>query len=378
MSTITDLPSTVNVDGKDEDAHIIGSGLLPHHIRELRASGLSDKTILEARIFSEVDRVKLARYLERKTYPRNCGPGLIFPFIDTDGNVAMRRVKPDRPQKRNGKPVKYIQPSGVPTRPYFPPGVRSAIDEPKHELLVTEGEKKALKGTQEGYATIGLTGVDCWHGKKSTALHIELSEIRWHNRPAYIVFDSDAADNVNVRNNECLLAAALQTHGAIVKVVRLPTGPNGEKVGLDDYLVARGHDLRKLLDAAEEPEPPDAGSIKEPASDIIFENEAESILSLEKKDGLSRLWYWNDNFWRWRNGFYRELPDGEVRAKITEHLNRSFFKVTKTAITNVVEQLRAQSFLSGRTAAPAWLRSASDECKKWDTKGLLVTKNAII
>ena len=58
----------------------------------------------------------------------------------------------------------------------------------------------------------------------------------------YIVFDSDAAHNTNVKINESMLAEALKNRGAEVKVVRLPAGPDDAKVGLDDYLVAHGAD----------------------------------------------------------------------------------------------------------------------------------------
>ncbi len=374
---IADKPTTNNPD----DDHIIGVRLFPHHVRELRASGLSDDTIRNARIHSEDDRVKLARYRNLKSYSAKLGPALVFPFIETDGNVEMRRLKPDRPQKNNkGKVAKYLQPSGVHTRPYFPPGVRDAAVEPKRELFITEGEKKALKGTQEGFPTIGLTGVDCWRHKQSTSLHRDLEEIKWHNRPTFVVFDSDAVDNDNVRDNECLLAAALKERGAIVKVVRLPFGPNGEKVGLDDYLVGPDRDgFRKLLDAAEEPEPPDPGTLKAPAKDIVFEDEAAAMIARETKDKSQRLWCWNGGFWKWHKSYYREVPDSEIRAMIAIYLNCSFFKVGQAPVGNVLEQLRAQAFLSGRKKPPTWLgKVGNDLHKKWAAKDLLVAKNAII
>ena len=70
-----------------------------------------------------------------------------------------------------------------------------------------------------------------------------LASIPWEGRPVCIVYDSDASTNKNVLSAEWLLAQALKSKGAVVKVVRLPPGPpdadgNPAKVGLDDFLVA--------------------------------------------------------------------------------------------------------------------------------------------
>ena len=61
---------------------------------------------------------------------------------------------------------------------------------------------------QAGFATIGLTGVDCWHRKKSSSLLPDLERIELKGRKVFIAFDSDAATNSNVRENESLLADA--------------------------------------------------------------------------------------------------------------------------------------------------------------------------
>ena len=52
----------------------------------------------------------------------------------------------------------------------------------------------------------------------------------------YLVYDSDLATNVRVQWAEYKLAKELSSRGAKVEAIRLPGGPNGEKVGLDDYL----------------------------------------------------------------------------------------------------------------------------------------------
>jgi hypothetical protein len=52
----------------------------------------------------------------------------------------------------------------------------------------------------------------------------------------------------------------LTAAGAVVVVIRLPAGPNGEKQGLDDFLVRNGPDsLRQMLAEADAEPPPDGG-----------------------------------------------------------------------------------------------------------------------
>ena len=109
------------------------------------------------------------------------GPCLAFPFTGADGTpltwlrrdaegreevLPFVRLKPDKPRTRNGKPVKYESPLGSANRLYLPPGVGPALADPATELLIVEGEKKALAGTQDGFATLGLSGVWNWSVKR--------------------------------------------------------------------------------------------------------------------------------------------------------------------------------------------------------------------
>ena len=87
-------------------------GLLPHHVTDLRKSGLSDETIAAAGIYSETDHLKLATLLNWKKYDRQHGAALVFPFRDELGIVVLNRVKPDNAANRNGTKCKYLSPSG--------------------------------------------------------------------------------------------------------------------------------------------------------------------------------------------------------------------------------------------------------------------------
>ena len=86
----------------------------------------------------------------------------------------------------------------------------------------------------------------------------DLDKITWKDRTVCVVYDSDLATKPPVRSAEFRLGRELRARGAEVFAVRLPGGPNGEKVGLDDYLCSHSVETFCTL----EPEP-----IHHPAKD---------------------------------------------------------------------------------------------------------------
>jgi hypothetical protein len=186
-------------------------------------------------------------------YQGRLGPCLVIPYFTADGTATgYHRLKPDRPRpdQTNGKAIKYEAPKGMSPLAYFPSGgvTAEALPDPQAALLITEGEKKALKADQEGFACIGLSGVWSW-GKGGELLPC-LAALPWEGRHVYVVFDDDAATNTNVQRAESALTRALSEKGADVRTIRLPSGPGGVKVGLDDFLVSNAPEaLRELLTA---------------------------------------------------------------------------------------------------------------------------------
>jgi hypothetical protein len=227
--------------------------LQQRHLDDLRASGLSDETII-ADGYSSASAEEVANVLDW-----DAGPGMEIEYPTVNGVTPYARIKPDNPVIINGRHAKYLTPKGAGNRLFIPLKVREVFDDPGVDLFITEGEKKASKATQDGYPCIGLSGV--WnfresykdkHDKKRKRVLPELKEIDWDGRRVFIVFDSDAAENSNVRQAEAALAKTLQKLDADVRIVRLPAGANGDKVGLDDFLVAEGPDaFQKLLTSAE-------------------------------------------------------------------------------------------------------------------------------
>jgi hypothetical protein len=263
-----------------------GLPLQSQHLADLQRSGLNADTIQAAALHS-VETRRVRELLNWNLAMRDgLGACLAIPFFDLDGNgTSLVRLKPDQPRKdRDGKPIKYESPKGSTNLPYFPPlgAVLAAIKDPSQPLLITEGEKKALKAAQDGFACVGLVGVSGWskrrpkgedgRAKGRRELLDQLAALPLRGRAVFISYDSDAVQKIEVRREEWALAQALGDHGALVKVVRLPAGPPNQqgqpaKVGLDDYLVANGPPaLRSLMAGAGAPEKPDA---REAASAIL-------------------------------------------------------------------------------------------------------------
>jgi hypothetical protein len=75
----------------------------------------------------------------------------------------------------------------------------------------------------------------------------DLDAIAWRHRAVAIVFDSDITSKRSVRSARAALSRELARRGARVQLPELPSGPNGEKVGLDDYLIAHSREEFKAM-----------------------------------------------------------------------------------------------------------------------------------
>ena len=217
---------------------LAATGLNERHLVDLRRSGLNDETIAAAGLHS------LSAAEVRGITGVDGGPGLAIPYpgaVFRDGSPYVRvRLDSPRPMS-DGSSARYLTRRGERNHLYLPPNLpSSALSDPTVALTITEGEKKALKACQEGIPCVGLAGVWCWKTKidgESVALP-GLDSIVWRGRQAVIAFDSDSQTNRSVRAAQDALAEELAGREAQVRIPKLPAGPNGEKVGLDDYLLA--------------------------------------------------------------------------------------------------------------------------------------------
>ena len=105
-------------------------------------------------------------------------------------------------------------------------------------ITLTEGVKKADAAWSRGAACVSITGV--WMFLTDRLVMPDLDEIALRGRVVHIVFDSNVTRKPSVAEALLRFCAALSRRGANVEVVYLREGPNGTKVGLDDYFVAGG------------------------------------------------------------------------------------------------------------------------------------------
>lgn len=210
------------------------------HLEHLKStSGLTEKTVAGAQ-FKSVAASQAVKF----GFPERAG--LLMPY---PGVPDYYRLRPDTPLvRKDGSSAKYLTRAGEKNHLYVPPSLTSVLTDPTRRLIITEGEKKALKATQEGFHTVALPGV--WGWKTDGDLLPEMQRIVWSDRPTYICYDSDIVSKLPVLQAMRRLARRLEDAGAVVRVVLLPGGDTG-KVGLDDYLLDHGQaDFQLLLDNA--------------------------------------------------------------------------------------------------------------------------------
>jgi putative DNA primase/helicase len=265
---IPPLGNNGNADGQRD--------LAPDHFDDLhKRSGLSRATIEAAGLYTERDTKQIRKLLNwTGSKPPPLGECLVFPYLQPDGTRnGYVRLKPSKPRtakplkgEKQGKLIKYEAPVGSKNRLYIPPGTLPKLTDPSAELLVTEGEKKALAADQAGYPCLGLSGVWAWMKKRprkngkavgDRELIDDFEAVALHGRKVTIVFDSDIKENPKIQLAEWCLAEALKSRGAVIKVARLPGLPDGGKVGIDDYLrIERPEDFAAVLFGAGPPTRP--------------------------------------------------------------------------------------------------------------------------
>jgi len=212
--------------------------------------------------------------------------GIVFPYRDLEtGQECSWRLRPDKPfNMADGNKAKYLARLGDRVRPFYPhTTTRDQMQNPKVQIIITEGECKALAIAEKivpiasrPTCVIGLQGVNgAWHRDKITvplpdgtkesrkegAAHLidDLLAWEWKKRVVYICFDSDVATKQHAtafKQNkragawgaEYTLSQLLRAQGAEVRIVQIPPKIDGTKHGADDYIAERGaHEFLKLL-----------------------------------------------------------------------------------------------------------------------------------
>ncbi|WP_149359852.1 DUF3631 domain-containing protein [Lolliginicoccus suaedae] len=237
-----------------------GGALLPQHRDMLKSSGIPDD-VIETRGYRSIrdPRELEEMYPQLAKTARTRTPGLYIPMHRCNGTQWGYQYRPDHPRERHGKLVKYETPQGQATQIDFPKMLRGRAN-PKVDLYITEGAKKADAAVGAGLCCIALTGVWNWRRKVAPAVNATIAVPDWadlalQNRTVVIAFDGDVQRKPEVRRAMGELARYLGSKGSTVRYLHLPD--TDEKTGLDDYLAEHGVDELKQLVRFEMP--PEAG-----------------------------------------------------------------------------------------------------------------------
>lgn len=233
---------------------------------KLASSGLTleDADRLGAK---ELGREEMINLLKKTGGPRQFGwaAGLHLPYFDEKGE-PVRRPTEDGELERFYRvrglgagpygevpEIRYAQPKCLGTPVYLPQLVdwEEILADPNRRVVITEGELKASSACAHGIACVALGGV--WNFKsKKAGVEFDpfLAKLAAGGRQVVIAFDTDAKPKPDVVVAQGVLAHRLAEAGAKVHIARLP--PSGGKVGLDDFIVARGAEAAEQVIASAE------------------------------------------------------------------------------------------------------------------------------
>jgi hypothetical protein len=203
--------------------------LLPAHLEDLHRSGLSDATIAAAGIRSLVTgefSSQLGTWLAAKV-----SSAYLLPYPGTD----FARIKLIPPLSTENGTIRYYQAPGTAPRLYIPPPARAVLADSAVAVRLTEGEKKCLRADQAGLVCIGLGGL--WNWMHDGRPIDDLDRVDWVRRCVILTPDSEVWTRPELMQAVYALGRDLQERGAVVSIEKLPAGPCGAKVGLDDYLL---------------------------------------------------------------------------------------------------------------------------------------------
>ena len=191
-------------------------------------------------------------------------PGLVIPMFSPDGETTGYQLRPDRPRKKkNGEPLKYETPEGVPPVVDVHPRILEEARRGDGPLVITEGAKTGDAPTSRGVCTAVLAGVWMWCVPKVKPYKLKpcFDHIRLEGRDVLVAFDSDCMSKAEVQDALEAFVRALEARGALVRVVYLPNAPDGRKQGLDDFLAAGGT-VREVFALARRFDPADLASVR--------------------------------------------------------------------------------------------------------------------
>ncbi|MGC4192906.1 MAG: DUF3854 domain-containing protein [Thermomicrobiales bacterium] len=316
--------------------------LLPPHQALLDGSGIDPDVVVARGYRSITTKAEMQRLGFSASQARV--PALLIPVHDVLGQIATYQARPDEPRIRDGKPLKYETPRGSHMVLDVPPGCRTLLGDPSIPLFITEGARKADAAASHDLCCIAVLGVWNWRGTNAQGGKVALPDfevVALNGRDVYLVFDSDVVTKPAVRKALDRLAAMLRTRGATVRIIQLPAGPGGVKVGLDDFLVG-SHTVTDLLaHVVDQVDAPDDEGQQPDGPYWIF----NGGIVYRRGEGLNETWVTLTNF------------AAEIREEI----------VADDGLSERGELLIAGTLANGRALSPVRVPTNRFESLQWVT-----------
>lgn len=211
----------------------------PDHLADLAKSGLTEQTITVLGIHSgrPQDIASLVGW-----DPKEVESFLVFPYPGMERFCRVKVFPPIR--DKDDHTIRYLQRRGSGCHLYITPSAQAILNDPRQQLSITEGEKKAATLHQAGIAAAGLGGVWNWL-ERGEPLH-DLDAIAWAGRDVEIPFDSNIWHRPDLLKAAYALGRELEDRAASVRVVQIPP-VNGADAGADDFLIAHGLEAYRAL-----------------------------------------------------------------------------------------------------------------------------------
>jgi len=316
--------------------------LLPQHQALIESSAIAPEVAAARGYRSVTTKAEMQRLGFGASQARV--PALLIPVHDVHGQIATYQARPDAPRIREGKPLKYETPHGSHMALDVPPGCRARLADPSVPLFITEGARKADAAASHDLCCLAVLGVWNWRGTNDQGGKVALPDfevVALNGRDVYLVFDSDVVTKPAVRRALARLAAMLRTRGATVRIVQLPAGPGGVKVGLDDFL-ATGQTVTDLLaHVVDQVEAPEDGDAKLDGPYLIV----NGGMVYRRGEGLNETWITLTNF------------TAEIREEI----------IADDGLSERGELLISGELASGRTLPAARVPTNRFESLQWVT-----------
>jgi DNA polymerase-1 len=173
---------------------------------------------------------------------RKAPTGLHIPSYDIHGANGTYQVRYDVPLVVDGAERKYGTPKGQGVVIDVHPLIRDKARDRTEPLWIVEGVRKADAGISREYTCVGMAGANMGYTAtdEGPRLRPDFDAMALDGRTVYVCLDSDSWHNPDLYKMCRTFCRLLARKGARVYQARLDPTPDGEKVGLDDYLVGGG------------------------------------------------------------------------------------------------------------------------------------------